>query len=267
MKGMNFGEAAKPSQGNSAAAAATVRGGDKKRQKFKKDEEEQKRRMEEFNVLIGKLTLANALQIRTIRAIIINCIKVKTNSKWAQEFKAGTVEYEVTQKAHKADGKTMEEIKEVIGIPSVWGFNKLLAAYQQMQDNHLANLEADKDKDQNAFNTFESQKDFVAKLNKSVDEWPRMGGWKLIHQLVPHCRIAKMYNAADKRLEVSCPGEASWDNHDFTKLSTMTPLHVWIYIKRAILAEGGKEMLGMAPAGDLERKIQEYLDEQKEDLD
>ena len=79
--------------------------------------------------------------------------------------------------------------------------------------------------------------------------------------------LAKMYNAADKRMEVACPTESSWAEADMTKVENFLPVHMWVYIKRAILAEGGKEMMGMAPAGDLERKIQEYLDEQKDDME
>ena len=183
------------------------------------------------------------------------------------QFKSGTTEYEETQKAKKAEGMTMEAFKEECGIPSVWGFNKMVATFQQMQDHHLENLEEVKDKDQEAFAKYEAQKNFIALLDKSIESWPRLGGWKLIHQQVPHCRVAKMYNAGDKRLEVSCPSIHSWELADLTKQEKLMPVHIWIYIKNMILAEGGKEMMGMAPAGDLERKIQEFLDESKDDMD
>ena len=82
-----------------------------------------------------------------------------------------------------------------------------------------------------------------------------------------------MYNAQDKRLEMAAPTEANWDMSDWLEaggdkeVMILWPIHVWIMIKKAILGAGGKEMLGMAPAGDLERKIQEYLEGERKDQD
>ena len=276
---MDYGDAAKPQAKDAPMAPATQ--GSAKRAKHKKSEEDELRRMKELMTLMAKLTLANALHARTLRAIVIQCIKIKADSKWAVAHKAGTVEYEQLQKRHKADGKVMDEIKELIGIPSVMGFNKMVGVYAQLEDNHLANLEAFKDKDQASFQKFEAQKYYVTKLHKSIAKWPTMEGegvtsykgWKLIHRQLPHSRVAKMYNAQDKRLEMAAPTEANWDMSDWLEaggdkeVMILWPIHVWIMIKKAILGAGGKEMLGMAPAGDLERKIQEYLDGEKEDQD
>ena len=120
---------------------------------------------------------------------------------------------------------------------------------------------------QQSFETYESQAEFVAKLKVRIEAWPKLGGWKLIHRDLPHCRVAKMYNTPEKKPEVSCQGEVSWDQSDLTTVNKFMPVHLWTYIKRTIMAEGGKEMLGMAPAGDLERRIQEFLDKAKNDLD
>eukprot|EP00974_Lingulodinium_polyedra_P070886 6861332-Lingulodinium_polyedra.AAC.1 len=40
----------------------------------------------------------------------------------------------------------------------------------------------------------------------------------------------------------------------------MSPAWAWVLIRRSLLASKISELEGMAPAGDLERKVQEALD-------
>ena len=44
----------------------------------------------------------------------------------------------------------------------------------------------------------------------------------------------------------------------------MNPAQVWCLIKASMIRDGAKEMQGLAPQGDLERRIQEQLDQDKE---
>ena len=45
----------------------------------------------------------------------------------------------------------------------------------------------------------------------------------------------------------------------------MRPEHFIAKIEQAMIKAGAREMLGIAPAGDLERKIQQHLDEMKQE--
>ena len=70
----------------------------------------------------------------------------------------------------------------------------------------------------------------------------------LLTTQVRYVRITKCYDKAMKKLEVNChPDSQSWA--------------VWQVIKKYLLAKGCKELPGVAPQGDLERRIQKAIDE------
>ena len=90
-----------------------------------------------------------------------------------------------------------------------------------------------------------------------------------MHKAIPHAVVSKMFQNSDKRLELSCP---------LLEQVRMNPLHYMIQNQQVgpvcrpehlmvvlhdRLCKDGVEMLGIAPPGDLERKIQAYLDEMK----
>ena len=77
--------------------------------------------------LLAKLCLANSLQTRLLRAIVIDCFRVKTDNKYIIAHKEATIHFSETAKSLKEnDSLSPEKIKERIGAPSVHGFNAML---------------------------------------------------------------------------------------------------------------------------------------------
>ena len=62
-----------------------------------------------------------------------------------------------------------------------------------------------------------------------------------------------------KHYEISCPQELTTNpaEEDPNRLS---PAWAWIHIKQQMLQEGATGLEGIAAAGDLERKVLEFLD-------
>jgi len=149
---------------------------------------------------------------------------------------------EAAKKLKEEDGLSSEEIKERIGIPSVHGFNAMLkVAIEAKVTGH-------------------------AKLSEAVLLWKTQAGWKTINAHIRHCRVAKMYKSENKRLEISCPLEQNLvpgvvpDSVD-----GLTPTWAWVHLKLILskTSTGFMPLEGIAPAGDMERRVQEYLDSMK----
>lgn len=85
-----------------------------------------------------------------------------------------------------------------------------------------------------------------------------------MHEELPHSVISKMYNSCDKRIEISCPTQHLVERgpEHLLKGGLLRPSHIWIRIRKTMMDQGIKEMIGIAPPGDLERKVQAWLDEQ-----
>ena len=94
--------------------------------------------------LVSKLCLANAHQSRLLRAIVIDCFRIKTDDKYVIAHKEATVQFAETAKSMKEnESLSQEEIKEKIGIPSVNGFNAVLKLMiKDKVPNHEKLLEA-----------------------------------------------------------------------------------------------------------------------------
>ena len=77
-----------------------------------------------------------------------------------------------------------------------------------------------------------------------------------------HMWHANMLQSHHKRLEISTP-LAPHTNVEAEDELAFTPTWAWLMIKVELLKEKTTvEMEGLAPPGDLERRIQEYLDTQ-----
>lgn len=74
----------------SAAPAASANAPPAKRQATQNTEQA---RMAELVTLLSKLTLSNALSRRVLRSIVIQCIKMPTNSIWVTSHKNARTEY------------------------------------------------------------------------------------------------------------------------------------------------------------------------------
>ena len=232
-------------------------------------QDDEEKRYKEMIITIGKLALSSALAARTLKAVTVQCIKMNVNSQWIVWHKEGTGGYEVLQKQHKDAGMTMEAVKDKIGIPSVHGFNRLCVKMLEILDEKVKTLEKDKDKDQQSHNAFEDQKAKTLNIKKSIESWASKGIWKYIHRHIPHSKVCNMFQSNEKKYEISAPMEVMVNEmmNDFESVADFTPTHVWMMIKAEMLKEKtSKEMMGVAPAGDLERRIQEFLDAEKEKM-
>ena len=82
-----------------------------------------------------------------------------------------------------------------------------------------------------------------------------------------------MFHSVNKRLEVSAPGlhtlKAMFQEVDKKvpgDVNQLTPTWAWVVILEEIrLAKGFEGLEGLAPAGDLERRVQEFIDSEGKD--
>ena len=248
--------------GGSAASQPSKRGrlGDR-------DKKEADKR-EEVVSLIAKLTLSNALQARIQKAITCRCYKMKEESPWIKAHQNARQSYTENQIKAKNNGLSVESFKEQNGTPYVWGSNAIIALFIKVKTDKMKELE---DKGGEEAVVAEMKKD-TEMYNRSVAAWENWEGWKLIHKCIPHSQVSRMFRREDKRLEIGCPmleeikqnPDAYLLTHPDTKEPILRPDHLFAQIEKCIIKERAREMLGVAPAGDLERKIQQWLDGQNE---
>ena len=248
----------------SGEAAATRRGVATKQDRVEQD------RVKELMDLIAKLVLSNSLSCRVLRAIVILCYKVQTASKYVVLFKETKAMYIEDQASAKAQGYSNETFKNQVGIPSVWGTNALLKYLISPIKEDLEKMQKLSSEDQ------ESKKEEISLLGNQVkafelatNTWASLGGWKLVHKAIPHAVVSKMFQNSDKRLELSCPllGQVRMNPQQYMIPHQVLgpvcrPEHLMVVLHET-LCKDGVEMLGIAPPGDLERKIQACLDEEK----
>jgi len=125
-------------------------------------------KFEDFLTILAKQVLSINLQTRVHRAIVLDCFRVKTDSTWYTAHKEATTKYATIAKKLREDGKSSQEIKEMLGLPSIHGFNALLTTYLQLK------LDPEK----------------IKQMTEVTALWKSQEGWKTIHQHVRHCRMA-----------------------------------------------------------------------------
>ena len=259
--------------GGGGQAGQQGKGGDgsasKRRGVTSKTEKEEQERVSQLTDLIAKLVLSNSLSCRVLRAIVIRCYKLQTNSKYIVLFKEAKAKYIEDQSTAKAQGHSNEAFKNEVGIPSVWGTNALFKHLINLIKEDLEKIQKMSKEDQ------ESKKEEYNKLGNQLksfetatNTWIQVGGWKLVHKAVPHAVVSKMFQNSEKRLEMSCPllGQVRMNPDQYmiqhAGQAVFRPEHLMIALHER-LCKDGSEMLGIAPPGDLERKIQAHLDEMK----
>ena len=175
---------------------------------------------------MAKLCLANAMQVRALRQIVMECVRIPTDCEFVESSAMATKAYGDKVREMEDQGTSQEDIKNKVGIPHVHIWNAMLKTLREkITDGTKAQ-----------------------KIDTYIESI-RPIGWKGIARDVRYVRVAKMYQKEYKRLEIS------------VRPST-TAAEVWCIMHEALLElKGAKDLEGMAPPGDLEHKLQDRLDD------
>jgi len=246
-----------------AAAAAAASGEQQPARKYTRggktsQEEKELQQMQDLLNNVGKLALSSALTGRVLKAVVIKCVKIPTNSQWVTIHKEARAKFIEDQQKAKAEGITADKHKKACGIPSVWGTNAWIRNLIKIQKQELEKMEKDQPDHANTV----AARAKIELINKSIPRWT----WQMVHEDVPHSVVSKLFQNSEKRIEVSMPMAATviaQPQMFMIEGGLLRPIHVMVMVFEKILEEG-EEMHGIAPAGDLERKIQAALDAMKD---
>lgn len=212
--------------------------------------EDELKRMKDLVTILSKLTMKNELAVRTYRSILIEAAEVLTESSWVTVHKEGTLEFTEGAKKMRDAGKNSKQVKAALGIPGVHGFNKWVKKYIQ------------------------EKRPGWELMKEATVQWGTQGGWQIVASHIKHCKISKMFHSTSKRIEVSCPLAHTLETlhpEIFTfdpkpRVEHLSPSWAWVLIREAMRKEPNYNALeGIAPMGDLERKVQQYLDSLEKD--
>lgn len=180
--------------------------------------------------LLATLCLSSAMHVRIMRSMLITHIRLPTENGYITAHTRATKAFaEAGNKLSEEDILTTAQIRERLGLAHIAGFNALVATFKaQAQGQQLER----------------SQGCIQANAQK---------GWRAYLGQVNHSVVSKNWGQATKKLEVrveerNCSAQ-QFDVH-----------HLWQDMKVHILScNEAEELPGVAPRGDLERKLQEYL--------
>ena len=177
--------------------------------------------------LVAKLALSSALQVRLLRAIIIDCWRMPSADPAIQRGFSATKAF-----AKAAETVPREQKLAKLGLPHLQLWNAFLQVVKETL-------------------TAAPQREALLKY---IAEWgPRVKdnaqGFREMAKEVRHFRLVTHYDKKTTRVEAQI-SPASMSHVVYTDI--IVP-----YMKN----QGGEEMEGIAPRGDLERRIQEALDE------
>ena len=182
---------------------------------------------------LAKLSLSNALQLRALRSILLEVHQVPTDNRYIQEATKATKAFAEAAKEMSAKDK-----EEQLGLPHIHVWNALLGvAMRSLEDRQKANQDP----------TLQLQSSLMA-LKEYASTYQELG-WKAVHAEVKYARIQKNFKAELKRLEINIVDKSPSDE-------------VWQIIREDLKRDKEvRELPGVAPAGDLERQLQRFLDE------
>eukprot|EP00973_Karenia_brevis_P064334 8939149-Karenia_brevis.AAC.1 len=196
--------------------------------------------MQKVLVNAVKLNLSLSQQMREVRAACMWQVKVLSDNAYVVKAKAATVSYNTMYKQLKEETNP-EEAKKKLGGPHIFAFNAMVGVLME-----------------------ELPLPVKAPIQKVVSGWtPQM-----VMAELPHLRVKDMFKEKFKRVEIACPGvllvKEPMSMTVPTEESMITvPLVVKTLQKRLESSDQAASLLGSAPPGDLERKLQEFLDSMK----
>ena len=181
--------------------------------------------------LVAKLTLSNAHRSRQLMAAVAKTYRVMTESQFAtliqQEVKMFV---ETAEEMRTTQAVMSDQITEQIGVPECHAFNGAVkAGLALMKDD-------DPRKEQ---------------VKKSAAKWT---SWQMLHKDVKLFKLEKCYDSKMRNLLVRME-DSSQPSED----ALLTPFRTWTILEDVLLKEHAKhrELVGAAPTGDLEKRIQD----------
>jgi hypothetical protein len=176
-------------------------------------------------ILVAKLALSSALASRVLKSVLIRVFLINAASEYIVKGRETTLKYADTA------SKVSRANKDKMGQPHHWLWNSFIkvATAMAVEDTHKKQL---------------------ADYKKYMEEGGVAPGMKKLVKEVRYFRICKAFNQDSKKIEVSMmEGSKSMEIFD----NVIIPL---------MIKEGkADEKEGVAPPGDLERKIQAVLDD------
>ena len=106
-------------------------------------------------------------------------------------------------------------------------------------------------------------------MTEACLSWKFQRGWNTTVDHIRHCRVTKMYKSEQKRLEVSVPLEMyvtiAGEGNVPDTVEGLIPTWAWTMIKNQIIkCNLYMAMEGRVPSGDMERRIQDWLDQNQD---
>ena len=177
--------------------------------------------------LVAKLSLSNDQQTRAMRAILLDCIKLPSDCEVAKAIMEATTKWHENIKEVPANQGRFEKH----GLPHLHAWNSMVAWFKFTQQDHLIQA---------------SIKEYTAEF----ENLPLGERFLHLSDQVLHVRLAKNFDKDYRRLECNfkqnSPSERMY--------AMMKPFLLRIPDAHALP--------GIAPAGDIAKKLQQWLDDQ-----
>ena len=189
-------------------------------------------------VLVAKLCLNSAQQVRLLRSVLLEAFMVPVENpflaKMLRETKQFTERAKSVREHLEEQGipkaKIQDKVQDSLGLPHIHAFSALIEVA-------LATLQKEPEANKQSIDVLTGYcADYQAK------------GWRAISQEVKAAMKEKAYGKENMKLLVNVQPETK--SHQ-----------VWSIIKQLLLAQKGvRELQAVAPKGNMERQIQEWLE-------
>lgn len=173
--------------------------------------------------VLCKLSLADALGVRILKAAVIQTVLIATESVWVVTIRAATKKYvEITKDMEK------DEKFNKFGLPHAHAWN---AVIKVMTDKAVASGDEDAKK----------------KLDEYVQVAKSQGGFNFFLDSVKVFRLFKAYDKEKIKIEVAIKDSSA-------------EAQLWATAVTLMRGDGGRLLPGTAPPGQLEGLVQTFLD-------
>ena len=197
----------------------------------------QDEQLQEFAEANAKLTLWCAQQARMVKGMLAWCCRLELKPAYEECAKKEAKTFIEAQQRLLKD-KDNEEVDRILGPMHLWVFNGVIKA--GLSDPKL------------------SMED-KTKMEEGIKVWATMEKSRMCLEIT-HCKVSKMYQSDVKRLEMGVPMSLMHKTLD-KELGCMSPTSVWLVIQKMLRQQPKfRELPGVAPRLDLERKLKDLLE-------